>query len=93
MGKVPYVKNAPAARISLIQEYNNAIEELISEENLVADPPDFFNYFFNNPSRLSDNLHPDGVGYGDMTKMWFCELTISGIIPGSAPAYCGDYQY
>jgi lysophospholipase L1-like esterase len=93
LGKVPYVKNAPAARISLIQEYNDAIDELISEENLSADPPDFFNYFFNNPSRLPDNIHPDGVGYGDMAKMWFCELTISGIIPGSAPAYCADYQY
>jgi lysophospholipase L1-like esterase len=93
LGKVPYVIDAPAKRIQAIQDYNAAIDELTSEHGLAASPPDFYNHFLNNTSELADDVHPNGIGYGSMAEMWFCELVASGIIPGTEPPYCGDYEY
>jgi lysophospholipase L1-like esterase len=93
LGKVPYAKDVPESRLNLIQDYNDAIDELVITHDLVANPPDFYSYFLNNASQLYDDVHPDGVGYGTMAKMWFCSLVISGVLPGATPDYCTDYQY
>lgn len=90
LGKVPYVIGASPQRIEAIQKYNIAIDELTIQHELPASPPDFYNHFLNNPSELIDDVHPNGIGYGSMAKMWFCTL-IPDIIPGSKPAYCDNY--
>jgi len=94
LGKVPYVIGAHTTRLEAIQNYNIAIDELTTEHGLAASPPDFYNHFLNNPSEFIDNnVHPNGIGYGSMAKMWFCELISGGLVPGDKPGYCDDYQY
>lgn len=91
VGKVPYVRDAPQNQLDLIQNYNLAVEQLAIEHDLRAAPPDFYNYFLNSQdSVFFDNLHPNGVGYGAMAKMWACRL-IPEVIAGTAPDFCSSY--
>ena len=91
LGKVPYVRNSNETRLTRIQKYNLAIEQLTTEHYLLANPPDFYTHFENNQAtEFFDNLHPNGIGYGSMAQMWFCAL-IPNIIPGLIPDYCSNY--
>ena len=73
-GKVPipaYVlyQTAPSAD-ERIRQYNQAITELRVQSSLPIPPPNFYIFFKNNPAQLSDGLHPDGVGYDFMARIW-----------------------
>jgi lysophospholipase L1-like esterase len=54
-----------------IQVYNQVIDELITENSLTINPPDFYYYFENHPDEMDDDLHPDGIGYTSMALLWF----------------------
>jgi lysophospholipase L1-like esterase len=91
IGKVPYAKNVPQNQITLIQKYNIVVDQLTIDNNLQANPPDFFNYFLNNQnSAFFDNVHPNGIGYGAMADMWICNM-IPGVFSGSKPSFCSGY--
>jgi lysophospholipase L1-like esterase len=90
IAKVPYAKSAPQNQLDLIQKYNLAVGQLAAEHDLPAGPPDFYTYFRDHQSSaFFDNLHPNGLGYGAMARMWSCSL-IPGVISGTTPAYCSD---
>jgi lysophospholipase L1-like esterase len=71
----PFTDPDNAQRNFLIQEYNRVIEELISANNLQTAVPDFYNYFRANRAQMSDNLHPNGLGYQSMAELWSNALT------------------
>ena len=80
-GKIPYLAKIPAAYGEsaylnpAIQEYNQVIDELISENSINVVAPDLYTYFSDNPSELSsDGLHPDGTGYQSIAQLWFDAL-------------------
>ncbi|MEW5743938.1 MAG: chitobiase/beta-hexosaminidase C-terminal domain-containing protein [Nitrospirota bacterium] len=57
-------------RNALIREYNQVIDELVLENRLIMDGPDFYQYFSAYPEELFDNYHPNGMGYRSMAKLW-----------------------
>ena len=57
-----------------IQEYNQAIDELVAENGISVAPPDFYAWFQSHPSQLADGLHPNGTGYQSMATLWFNAL-------------------
>ena len=57
-----------------IQQYNQVINELVTQNNLTVVPPDFYTFFKTNPSQLGDGLHPNGVGYQSMSPLWYNSL-------------------
>ena len=74
LAKVPYTSNIRYS-ISSIQEYNAAIDELVTENGITVGPPDFFTLFFQNPGLLNaDGLHPNGAGYQSMANLWAAAL-------------------
>jgi len=72
--KIPYLAEVPytldAARISLILEYNQVIDELIAANGISVPPPGFYGWFENNQSQLANDLHPNGAGYRSMANLW-----------------------
>lgn len=67
------------ARNIKIREFNMVIDELVSANNITVVPPDFYTYFketygdtysSTEQDGYADNLHPDGLGYNAMAKMW-----------------------
>jgi lysophospholipase L1-like esterase len=83
---IPFPDPDNAARNLLIKEYNQVIDELVSDPSnaITVPPPDFYNYFKDidpvtgNPrhaDQYSDNLHPNGLGYQSMANLWFYALT------------------
>jgi lysophospholipase L1-like esterase len=77
LAKVLYQTNP--SKDPLIQQYNQVIEELASQNNLQTIPrPDFYTFFKNNPSLLPDGLHPNGSGYQSMATLWY--NAISGLL-------------
>jgi lysophospholipase L1-like esterase len=88
LAKVPYMLNAPSIKYQLIQDYNTAIDELVTANNIPVVPPDFYTYFANNQDEFADNLHPNGNGYISMGNLWFdalCQGGILGIPQGECP--------
>jgi lysophospholipase L1-like esterase len=90
VNSTPYPDPDTGARSVLIKEYNQVIDELVSDplNNITVTPPDFYNYFKEiDPATASpryedqyaDNLHPNGIGYQSMAQLWFEEIT--GTIP------------
>ena len=81
---VPFSLDMTVAEDLLVQEYNQVISDLIDENNLIAEAPNFYTYFKNNTDELFDGLHPNGQGYIKMADMWFDVLTdpdpVTGII-------------
>jgi len=66
-------------RNSRIRQFNQAIDELIVNNNITVPAPDFYNrfrdLFGDSYSRTlqdgyADNLHPDGMGYDRMAEIW-----------------------
>jgi lysophospholipase L1-like esterase len=77
LAKVLYQTNP--SKDPLIQQYNQVIEELASQNNLRTIPrPDFYTFFKNHPSLLPDGLHPNGTGYQSMATLWYD--AISGLL-------------
>jgi lysophospholipase L1-like esterase len=67
-GKTPYLAEVPYTTspnndISMIQEYNVAIDQLYVANGILAIPPPFYSYFLAHPGELDDGLHPNGTGY------------------------------
>jgi lysophospholipase L1-like esterase len=84
-GKLVFLAKAPpylanSARDAAVSEYNDVIDELVSD--LKRDyplkysnyyPPDFYGYFTANPGEFaSDGIHPKGSGYRSIARLW-CE--------------------
>jgi lysophospholipase L1-like esterase len=68
-----------ASRNKLIREYNEVVDELVDANGIIIPPPDFYAYFTGvNPAtgnyryqeEYFDNLHPNGLGYRSMAKLW-----------------------
>jgi lysophospholipase L1-like esterase len=81
----PYADPEQGARNILIREYNQVIDELISDpgNSIVVPAPDFYGYFGQYDSgtgryiyetQYFDNLHPNGFGYQSMGDLWFDSL-------------------
>jgi lysophospholipase L1-like esterase len=81
LAKVPYVDssnpNFPAGEnfsdVS-IQQYNQAIDELVLANGIPITPPGFYAWFQSHTSQLQDGIHPTGVGYQSMANLWFGAL-------------------
>ena len=77
-GKKAYLAKLPftmdAARNSIIRNYNVVIDQLVSENNILVSPPDFYGYFAAHQDELIDKLHPNGRGYQAMANMWHAVL-------------------
>ena len=73
LAKVPYTSN-PRYDLPSIQEYNVVIGELVAENGIMVNPPDFYT-LFQNPDLLdADGLHPNGTGYQSMADLWSSAL-------------------
>jgi lysophospholipase L1-like esterase len=68
-----------ALRNQFVREYNEVVEELTLANHLAVSPPDFYAYFAGvNPvtgkyiyqEEFADNLHPNGLGYRAMARLW-----------------------
>jgi lysophospholipase L1-like esterase len=55
---------------ALVQEYNQVVDELVAEFEIVAPPPDFYSYFSTHAGEFFDDCHPNGVGYQSMANLW-----------------------
>lgn len=64
----PHLTNGP--RDALIQGYNNAVEQVVTENGFGYTPPDFHTFFSANPGLMVDALHPNGLGYREMADLW-----------------------
>jgi lysophospholipase L1-like esterase len=74
LAKVLYRADVPSFD-ARIQQYNQVINELVTQNSLtVRTPPDFYTFFQTNPSQLGDGLHPNGVGYQSMSLLWYDSL-------------------
>lgn len=80
LAKVPFNSSASAAQDRLIQDYNIVIDELVIANGISVTPPDFYTYFKQHPTQLSDSIHPNGTGYQAMATLWFNALAGSGIL-------------
>ena len=78
-GECSYCEKFPnpdtASRNLRIQQYNRVIDGLVIRNNLPDVPPDFYNYYRSHPEEFADNLHPSGIGYQSMSRLWFNSLT------------------
>jgi lysophospholipase L1-like esterase len=75
LAKVPYADN-PQFNNTFLENYNDVVDELIFDNDILVIPPDFYAHFQRNPSGLSfDGFHPNGVGYQSMADLWFTALT------------------
>lgn len=77
-GKRRYRNPESAPRNALIREYNKVIDELIAENGIPVSPPDFYSYFKKHPKEYSDNIHPNGIGYRSMARLWLGVLDKTG---------------
>ena len=75
LAKIPFAKGSFSGRNTLIQEYNQVIDQLISENSISVAAPDFYTFFELNQDQYSDDLHLNGTGYQSMADLWFNALT------------------
>ena len=75
LSKVPIALDPYSSLNTAIQEYNQVIDELVSDNNIVVVPPDFYTFFEVNQDQMADGLHPNGVGYQSMATIWRDVLT------------------
>src|SRR5262249_37658233 len=73
----PFPDPSTALKNVMIQQYNQVIDQLVSNpaNNISVLPPDFYTFFSNNQSQYADLLHPNGVGYQSMANIWAQALT------------------
>jgi len=74
----PYPDPNTGARSLNIQQYNKVIDELAAppENRIAITPPDFYSYFSAHyQTEYFDNIHPNGIGYQSMARLWFQALT------------------
>jgi len=65
----PYLANS--MRNTRVAEYNQVVDQLVTENGFSYAPPDFFTYFTINPGEFSsDGIHPNGAGYQSMGNLW-----------------------
>lgn len=69
-----YANPQSAPRNALIREYNMVIDELVEENFLPKQGPDFYAYFSGHPEEFADNYHPNGAGYRSMGHLWLNAL-------------------
>jgi len=65
--------NASDARNTLIQQYNQVIDQLVFDpaNKITVTPPDLYTYFSNHwQTEYHDILHPNGIGYQSSAGMW-----------------------
>ena len=79
-GKIPILAKVPPDLVSptrdaQLQSYNSVVDELVSENNISVTPPDFHSYFEAHPTEFADALHPNGIGYQSMARIWSQALT------------------
>jgi len=78
LAKVPYTTNPRYSNTS-IQGYNAAIDELVAENGITVNPPDFYTLFQNtsllDADGLNPGVHPNGTGYQYMANLWAIALT------------------
>jgi lysophospholipase L1-like esterase len=76
LAQVPYIKNAPTSRISLLFEYNQVVRDLHVFHQIAVEPPGFYGHFSDpaNQDHFFDNTHPNGIGYIDMANLWYEKL-------------------
>jgi lysophospholipase L1-like esterase len=76
---IPFADPEGEPRNQLIREYNQVIDGLVLSNHIAVSPPDFYSYFssvdpatgkYRYEEEYADNLHPNGVGYGSMAKLW-----------------------
>jgi lysophospholipase L1-like esterase len=78
----PFQDPSTEALNLLVQKFNTVIDELVIENNLLIQSPDFYSYFNSNRSEFFDPLHPNGAGYQAMASQWAEKLSESGeLIP------------
>lgn len=70
IAKPPKMTGPEAANNVRLEQYNQVIDELLSENGIAATQPDFYCYFSFFPQQLSDNLHPNNEGYIAMARIW-----------------------
>ena len=80
LGREVYLAKVPFATSlvhnGVIQEYNQAIDELVSTNGISIVPPDFYTHFETHQSELIDTVsHPNGMGYKSMSSLWCVALT------------------
>ena len=67
----PFLANL--TRDALVVEYNQVVDELVSENGLGYVAADLYSYFTANPGEFSpDLLHPNGTGYASIARL-ICE--------------------
>ena len=82
-GKIPYIAKVPYVDSSnpdfpagenfsdlSIQQYNQAVDELVSENIIPVTPPAFYVWFQSHTSQLADGIHPNSAGYQSMATLW-----------------------
>ena len=83
--KEPYLAKVPIAFGSrsylnpALQEYNQVVDELVSENKIGVIPPDFYTFFETHPLQMADDLHPNGLGYQSMAALW--KDALIGLLP------------
>jgi len=70
LGKTsPHLLNT--TRDALIAQYNQVVDELVSENGSGYVPANFHSYFTAHPDEFdADGLHPAGIGYVSMGRLW-----------------------
>jgi lysophospholipase L1-like esterase len=66
----PFPDPATAPFNVLIREYNQAIDEVVTELGIAVSPPDFYGHFEAHPEEYRDDCYPNGVGYQSMADLW-----------------------
>lgn len=74
----PYPNPHAGARNLRIQQYNQVIDELVANpaNGVTTPPPDFYAHFAATAAtQYADNIHPNGLGYQAMARLWCQALT------------------
>jgi len=82
----PYpVPDQGARNVLFVKPYNQVIDELVADpaNYLTVTPPDFYGHFVQTyPTEYADILHPNGLGYQSMARLWCQALTLQACTGG-----------
>lgn len=71
-GKVPILARIPYATVAhaTLADFNAIIDRITTARGLPCGP-DFYGWFKDHPTELSDDgVHPNGLGYASMNRLW-----------------------